>query len=323
MRVFDSLEAIEADEFAAGTVIAIGKFDGVHLGHHALLDRVATIAESRGLEPLVFTFANNPLSLLRPESCPDSIMSRRQRLQALEAAGVEACVMVPFDAELAEVAADEFVERVLVGQLRVRHVCVGADFRFGHGGKGDPALLETMGERLGFTVDISPDVEDPAVGKVSSSRVRAAILQGDVATAARMMGRFAALRGEVVHGDARGREIGFPTANLGGEVEGLRPADGVYAGWALVEGDPTAREAAISVGANVTFDPEGEPRVEAFLLDYSGDLYGRAIELRFVERLRGMVAFESVDELLVRMREDIRETQTILLGKNAEFRAVI
>ena len=101
MRVFDSLEAIEADEFAAGTVIAIGKFDGVHLGHHALLDRVATIAESRGLEPLVFTFANNPLSLLRPESCPDSIMSLRQRLQALEAAGVEACVMVPFDAELA------------------------------------------------------------------------------------------------------------------------------------------------------------------------------------------------------------------------------
>lgn len=319
MRVFGSLSEITADDFAAGTVIAIGKFDGVHRGHRALLDRVAAIAAARDLEPLVFTFANNPLSLLRPESCPESIMSRGQRLEALEAAGVDACVMVPFDAELAEVAAEEFVEQVLVGQLHVRHLCVGADFRFGHGGRGDPAMLVTLGERFGFTVDIAPDVEDPAAGKVSSSRVRAAILQGDVATAARMMGRWVALRGEVVHGDARGREIGFPTANLGGTVEGLRPADGVYAGWALIEGDPVPREAAISVGANVTFDPEGEPRVEAFLIDYSAELYGRRIELRFVERLRGMVAFENVEALLVRMREDVRETREILRGKSGAF----
>lgn len=319
MRVFASLSEITADDFAAGTVIAIGKFDGVHRGHRALLDRVAAIAAARALEPIVFTFANNPLSLLRPESCPESIMSRGQRLEALEAAGVEACVMVPFDAELAEVGAEEFVERVLVDQLHVRHLCVGADFRFGHGGRGDPAMLVTLGEKLGFTVDIAPDVEDPAAGKVSSSRVRAAILQGDVATAARMMGRWVALRGEVVHGDARGREIGFPTANLGGVLEGLRPADGVYAGWALLEGDPEPREAAISVGANVTFDPEGEPRVEAFLIDYSADLYGRGIELRFVERLRGMVAFENVEALLVRMREDVRETREILRGKSGAF----
>jgi riboflavin kinase/FMN adenylyltransferase len=317
MRVFHSLSEIPGDAFAAGTAIAIGKFDGVHLGHRALLDRVAEIADARGVEPLAFTFANNPLSLLRPESCPAPIMSCDQRLAALEAAGVETCVMVPFDSALAEVAAEEFVERVLVGQLHVKHFCVGADFRFGHGGRGDPALLVVMGERLGFTVDITVDVEDPALGKISSSRVRQSILQGDVATASRMMNRWVSLSGEVVHGDARGREIGFPTANLGGEVQGLRPADGVYAGWALVEGDPVPHKAAISVGANVTFEPDGEPRVEAFLLDYAGDLYGKKLELRFVERLRGMVAFNGVEPLLVRMHEDVREAAIILLGAEA------
>lgn len=317
MRVYESLESIPEGAFSAGTAIAIGKFDGVHRGHRALLDRVAEVAEANGLTPLVFTFANNPLSLLRPELCPESIMSRRQRLDAFEAAGVSECIMVPFDARLAEIPAQEFVERVLVGQLGVKHICVGADFRFGHRGLGDPALLESMGKQLGFTVQTIDNVEDPQLGRVSSSRVREAILQGDVEMASRMMDRWVALRGEVVHGDARGREIGFPTANLGGELEGLRPADGVYAGWALIEGDPVPHEAAISVGANVTFDPEGEPRVEAFLLDFSGDLYGKRIEVRFVERLRGMVAFASVEALLVRMHEDVRETRTLLLGKRA------
>lgn len=317
MRVYESLRDIPDGTFAGGTALAIGKFDGVHRGHLALLDRVAEVAAAEGFEPVVFTFLNNPLSLLRPDLCPDSIMSREQRLEALEAAGVTACVMVPFDASLAEVSASEFVERVLVGQLGVRHICVGADFRFGNRGAGDPELLQTMGARLGFEVEILGNVDDPELGRVSSSRVREAILQGDVTTASRMMGRSVSLRAEVVHGDARGRELGFPTANLGWHVEGLRPADGVYAGWAVVDGE--SYQAAISVGANVTFDPDGEPRVEAFLLDFSGDLYGKRIELRFVERIRGMAAFASVDTLLARMSEDVRETREILRGKRIEL----
>jgi len=314
MRVYESLQEITGEEFTGGTAIAIGKFDGVHRGHRALLDCVTAVAEAKSLTPVVFTFTNNPLSLLRPEACPEAIMSRAQRIAALEDAGATACVMVPFDAELAEIPADEFVDQVLVGQLSVRHICVGADFRFGRGGAGDPALLAQAGERHGFSVEIIGNVEDPSLGRISSSRVREAILQGDVETAARMMDRHVSLRGEVVHGDARGRELGFPTANLGGNVEGLRPADGVYAGWAIVDGN--AHQAAISVGANVTFDPAGEPRVEAYLLDFDADLYGTSIELRFVERLRGMVAFADVDALLVRMHEDVRETRTILLGKH-------
>lgn len=313
MRVYESLAEISGADFAGGTAIAIGKFDGVHRGHRALLDCVTEVSEARALTPVVFTFTNNPLSLLRPEACPAPIMSREQRIDALSDAGATACVMVPFDEQLSAIPAEEFVEQVLVGQLHVKHICVGSDFRFGQGGAGDPALLKSAGERLGFSVQIIGNVEDPSIGKISSSRVREAILQGDVETAFRMMDRHVALRGEVVHGDARGRELGFPTANLGGVLEGLRPADGVYAGWAIIDGE--THKAAISVGANVTFDPEGESRVEAFLLDFDGDLYGKRLEVRFVERLRGMVAFPNVEALLVRMHEDVRETRTILIAQ--------
>ncbi len=310
MRVYASLDVIPADEFAGGSAVAIGKFDGVHLGHQMLLRRVSEVAASQQLVPVVFTFANNPLSYLRPELCPEPLMSKAQRIEALAAAGVSSCVMLPFDGSLAQVSAEDFVSQILVGQLHVRHLCVGRDFRFGKGGAGTPALLEHLGKTLGFSVEIIGDVEDDALGKVSSSRVRATILQGDVASAARMLGRPAEVRGTVVHGDARGRELGFPTANLGGEIEGLVPADGVYAGWATV--DETTYAAAISVGANVTFDPAGEPRVEAFLLDFAGDLYGKTMAISFVDRLRGMTAFASVEALVTRMHEDVRETRTLL-----------
>lgn len=318
MRVFESLDSIPAGEFARGSAIAIGKFDGVHRGHQALLAGIAEAAESRGLDPLVFTFANNPLSFLRPEACPQSIMSRQQRIDALADFGAETCVMLPFDERLASVSAEDFIERVLVETLHVRHLCVGRDFRFGNRGAGDDAMLIAAGERLGFTVDVIEQVEDEELGRVSSSRIREAILQGDVDAAARMMDRPVAVRGEVVHGEARGRELGFPTANLGehaasGDLEGLVPADGVYAGWALVDG--VRYQAAISVGVNLTFEAEGIPRVEANLLDFDGDLYGTRIEVQFVDRLRGMAAFPSADALVERIHEDVRQTRAILAGR--------
>lgn len=312
MLTYFSLDAIPADAFARGSAVAIGKFDGVHRGHRALIERIADVAAAGDLDPLVFTFANNPLSLLRPEACPLPIMSAEQRLDALAELGASACVMVPFDAELAAVPAEEFVERILVGQLGTRHLCVGEDFQFGHGGRGNVALLLEMGERLGFTVEVIGNVEDAEFGRVSSSAIREAVMSGDVGLAGRMMDRPLTLRSTVVHGDARGRELGFPTANLGPEIEGIRPADGVYAGWAVVDG--VRYHAAISVGANVTFDPEGTPRVEAYLIDFDGDLYGKRIEVQFARRLRGMVAFSGIEMLIARMREDVRETREILAG---------
>lgn len=313
MRVFTSLADLHDLAFEHGSAIAIGKFDGVHLGHRALLDRIAEISAERQLEPAVFTFAENPLSLLRPELCPTPIMSRAQRLDALRDAGAETCVMVPFDAALAALPAEQFVSDILVGLLRVRHLCVGADFRFGHRGAGDVALLRELGQVYDYVVEVIGSVEDPEFGRVSSSRVREAVAAGDVRAATRMLGRELAVRGTVVRGDARGRDLGFPTANLGGEKEGLLPSEGVYAGWATVGG--VRHPAAISVGANITFEPEGEPRIEAFLLDFSGDLYGQPIEVRFVQRLRGMVAFSDIDALVAQMREDVREAREILAAE--------
>ncbi|CAG7604427.1 bifunctional riboflavin kinase/FAD synthetase [Leucobacter soli] len=315
MRVYRSLDAIPADAFAGGTAVAIGKFDGVHLGHRALVRGIAEAAEQRGLEPVVFTFENNPLSLLRPDICPVPIMSTQQRIDALAGAGATTCVIVPFDEALAAVPAEEFMARILVDTLHARHLSFGRDFRFGHGGAGDAALLERSGERLGFTVEVLEQVEDPELGRVSSSRVREAILQGDVDVAARMMGGPVSVRSIVVHGDARGRELGFPTANLGDPIEGLVPAHGVYAGWAIVGG--RQYEAAISVGVNLTFGADGPARVEANLLDFSGDIYGEEIEVRFAERLRGMVAFSGIDALIERIQEDVRQTRVILLGQDS------
>lgn len=315
MRVVTSLDGIESADFARGSAVAIGKFDGVHLGHRAILDSLSRESGERGLIPVVFTFSNNPLSLLRPEACPSPLTSREQRLEFIERAGAEYCVMVDFDLPFSELPAPEFVERILVGGLNVRHVILGADFRFGHRGLGDAAMLRELGEQHGFTVEVVESVSDVARGAVSSSRIREAVRVGDVALASDMLGRAHAVRGEVVHGDARGRLLGFPTANLGDHIEGLVPADGVYAGRVVLDG--VERDAAISVGVNLTFDPEGAPRVEAFVLDFDGDLYGKPMEVRFVERIRPMLPFESSEALIARMHDDVTETREILARGNA------
>lgn len=310
MRVFESLAVIPNEGFVAGSAVAIGKFDGVHLGHQAILGRLLEAARAVGSQAVVFTFANNPLSYLRPDVCPLPLMSREQRLEALSAAGVENCVMVDFDATFAQIPAEEFVERVLVGQLHASHIIMGADFRFGHGGSGDADLLRSMSERFGFTVEVVSAVIDPEAGLVSSTRVREAILSGDAETASSMIGRPVAVRGEVVRGDARGRELGFPTANLGGSIEGLVPSDGVYAGFVRIDG--TQHAAAISVGNNPTFTPDEQSRVEAFILDFDADIYGKTIEVLFTHRLRSMERFDSLDALIEQMDADVVHVRKLL-----------
>ncbi|WP_336660614.1 bifunctional riboflavin kinase/FAD synthetase [Leucobacter sp. USHLN153] len=310
MQIIESLEAIDPADFPDGSCVAIGKFDGLHLGHRAILERIHTAAVAEGARSVAFTFSNHPLSLLSPEHCPRPLMSRLQRLEAIESIGLDVCVMVDFDAAFAAIPAREFVTDVLVGRLNARHIIMGGDFRFGHRGAGDGDLLRELGTQIGFVAEVVDAVMDDEVGQVSSSRIREAIGSGDVQTARRMMGRPVSVRGEVVHGDARGRELGFPTANLGRTVEGLVPADGVYAGWALIDG--TRHEAAISIGNNPTFTPDEISRVEAFLLDFSGDLYGRSMELQFAERLRGTERFGSLEALVEQMRADVARTRQVL-----------
>lgn len=313
MIVFREPSEVPAD--FGPSVVAIGKFDGVHTGHRAVIDR-ARVDASDGARVVAVTFDRNPLSVLRPDRCPPDVIGPHQKLDLLERAGVDASLLLTFDETLATEPAEAFVRRVLVDALGARTVLVGRDFRFGAGGAGDPALLERLGAEHGFRVDVVDDIRAVhADRRVSSTWIREALASGDIATATKLLGRPPSVWGEVVHGLKRGRELGYPTANLSPELEGFVPADGVYAGW-LVDTEGGRRisyPAAISVGTNPTFDDVHSRQVEAYVLDETGlDLYGRHVEVRFVERVREMTAFEGIDALLVQMALDVDRVRTVL-----------
>ncbi|MBT9606536.1 bifunctional riboflavin kinase/FAD synthetase [Microbacterium sp.] len=308
----------DPEEVPAGfgpSVVAIGKFDGVHTGHRAVIDR-ARVEASDGAKVVAVTFDRNPLRVLRPDKCPPDVIGPHQKLELLDRAGVDATLLLTFDEALAALPADVFVRRVLVDALSARTVLVGRDFRFGAGGAGDPDLLVRMGEEHGFRVDVVDDVRAVhADRRVSSTWIREALAAGDIATAARLLGRSPSVWGEVVHGFKRGRELGYPTANLSPDLEGFVPADGVYAGWLIdIEGTRrTSYPAAISIGTNPTFDDVHARQVEVYVLDETDlDLYGHHVEVRFVERVRGMTAFDGVDALLVQMADDVERVRRIL-----------
>ena len=307
------------------SVVAIGKFDGVHAGHRAVLER-AKVDAAADAKVVAVTFDRNPLSLLRPELCPEDLIGVTQKLQLLAGTGIDATLMLRFDEALASLTPREFVERILVEALGARTVLVGTDFRFGRGGAGNPDVLQELGGELGFRVDVIGDVRSlDSDRRVSSTWVRDLLAQGDVETAARLLGRPHAVWGEVVHGAKRGRELGFPTANLSSDLEGFIPADGVYAGWLVDEGRADAAQplaavrrttrypAAISVGSNPTFDDVTSRQVEAYVLDETDlDLYGRLVEVQFAMRVRGMVAFDGIDALIEQMSDDVVKVRTLL-----------
>lgn len=302
------------------SVVAIGKFDGVHAGHRAVLERAKVDAAGSDAKVVAVTFDRNPLAVLRPELCPESLIGVTQKAQLLAETGIDATLLLHFDEALAGLSAREFVEHVLVGALGIRTVLVGSDFRFGRGGAGDPALLRELGGEFGFRVDVVDDVRAIEVDRrVSSTWIRELLTDGDVAAAAKLLGRPHAVWGEVVHGLKRGRELGFPTANLSTELEGFVPADGVYAGWLVDEGSADGLRrgirypAAISVGTNPTFDDVPVRQVEAYVLDETDlELYGRSVEVQFVQRVRGMVAFGGVEALKAQMAEDVAQVRTLL-----------
>ncbi|MBD8022056.1 bifunctional riboflavin kinase/FAD synthetase [Microbacterium gallinarum] len=302
------------------SVVAIGKFDGVHTGHRAVIDRARVDAATGGARVVAVTFDRNPLALLRPEICPDNLIGVHQKLQLLAETGIDATLLLRFDRELADLPAREFVEHVLVGALGVRTVLVGRDFRFGRGGAGNPELLADLGREFGFTVDVVDDVRAIDAGRrVSSTWIRELLAEGDVETAAKLLGRVPSVWGEVVHGLKRGRELGFPTANLSSECEGFVPADGVYAGWLIDEGSPDGLRrgirypAAISIGTNPTFDDVPVRQVEAYVLDETDlDLYGHRVEIQFASRIRGMVAFDGIDALVRQMTDDVAQVRSAL-----------
>lgn len=296
------------------SAVAIGKFDGVHAGHRAVIGRLKEIAAESGIRAVAVTFDRNPLAVLRPDRCPENVVTVERKIELLSELELDATLVLTFDEELAARSAEDFVAGILTSALHVSTVLVGEDFRFGRGGAGNPDLLRQLGPKYGFTVEVVDDVFlDGSDRRVSSTWIRELLMAGDVTAAARVLDRNVDVRGEVVHGLKRGRELGFPTANLSASVDSFVPADGVYAGWLVDHETGLRHRAAISVGTNPTFDDVLERQVEAHVIGETDlDLYGHDVTVEFVERLRGMVAFEGIERLKSQMAADVTDAETVL-----------
>ncbi len=282
------------------SAVALGVFDGVHLGHRAILGAAVAHARATGAPALACTFEPNPLEVLQPDRAPLPITTLDERLDLIAACGVDGTIVLTFTRELAAVEPEAFVKDVLVDRLAARQVVVGFNHRFGRAARGDAALLRELGARMGFNVDVVAPLTVDGV-PVSSTAIRAALGRGDVDAAARMLGRPYTLPGTVVAGAGRGRTLGFPTAN----VAPGRPvlvAPGVYACTFEVGGQ--ARRAVVNVGVRPTFG-EATLAIEAYLLDFSGDLYGQTVQLTFVSRVREERRFPTVDALRAQIADDV------------------
>jgi len=298
----------------AGSAVTIGAYDGVHLGHQAVIGEVRSRASTLGCPTAVVTFDRHPAAVVRPESAPKLLTDLDQKLELLAAAGVDYTLVIHFDEDRSHESAEDFVNEVLVGCLRAKLVVVGEDFHFGRNRGGNVELLRSMGPSRGFEVEGLTLVPVPGFeGPVSSTAIRRALAEGDVVTAARLLGRPHEVRGAVERGDGRGGSVlGFPTANVAVPNEIQLPVDGIYAGW-YERPDGSAHAAAISIGRRPTFYPEGGPlMLEAYLLDFKGDLYGERARVRFVSRLRGEERFESTDELVAQMNKDVEAARAAL-----------
>lgn len=296
------------------SVVTIGVFDGVHRGHRTLISTAKAEADAKDLPLTVITFDPHPMSVVRPEAGPCRLADLGHRVRLLQEAGADHVRVIKFDAALAQMPPEDFVAEFIVGEQDARVIVTGEDFRFGHRAAGDVDLLARLGADKGFRVIGVPLAADESA-VWSSTRIRELIGNGDVTAAEIGLTRPHRVVGEVVVGDRRGRQLGYPTANLAIEPGICVPADGVYAAWAVLEPDTDAETvvpAAVSVGANSTFGGT-ESRVEAFLLDGADwDLYGQRLGIDFVARLRGMVTFPSVDALLDAMSGDVLAARRIL-----------
>lgn len=290
------------------TAVAIGVFDGVHRGHRSVLEPLVKLADDRGLATATLTFDPHPLEVVAPERAPKLLSTVGQRIAALASVGAEIVGVLPFE-QIRQMEPEVFARDVLVERLQARLVAVGADFRFGRDRAGDVDTLRRVGEAHGYEVMAVDLVDDSGHAPISSTRIRTLLADGEVESAATLLGHPFELCGIVVEGDKRGRTIGFPTANLAVDERMAVPAHGVYAAWAAVH--DVVHPAVVNIGVRPTFD--GVRRsIEAHLLDFDGDLYGRGMALRFVTRLRGEQRFESIDALVAQITADVESGRRAL-----------
>jgi riboflavin kinase / FMN adenylyltransferase len=295
-----------------GTAVTIGAYDGVHLGHRHVIGELERMARERSISTAVVTFDRHPATVVRPGSAPYLLTDLDQKLELLAATGVDLTVVVPFDKDRANETAEDFVLEVLVGALGARVVVVGEDFHFGHGRKGNVALLSEMGARHGFEV-VGVGLQGDHDGEVvSSTRIRELVARGAVKEAAVALGRPHQVRGIVGRGAGRGgSELGFPTANVEVPADIAVPAEGIYA-CRYERPDGSVHRAAVSFGRRPTFDDTPAPVLEAYLLDFEGDLYGEPAKVSFVQRLRDEERFAGSEELVAQMHKDVEAARRVL-----------
>jgi riboflavin kinase/FMN adenylyltransferase len=297
-----------------GAVAAIGNFDGVHRGHRAVIDAATARAGALGAPAIAVTFEPHPRNVLRPSDPVFRLTDARSKLRLLATTGLDGALVLTFDREFAAMSAEEFVARILVGRLGVRGATIGFDFHFGHQRRGSPAFLAEQGKRHGFSVETAPPLEDEG-RPVSSSSIRAALADGRVVEAAELLGYPWFASGTVRQGDQRGRDLGFPTANIALDPHcGLK--HGIYAVRAGVGG--TIRDGVASFGTRPTFD-NGAPLLEVHLFDFSGDLYGAPVDVAFIGWIRPELKFDSVDALIARMNDDARLARLALARAAGAF----
>ncbi len=304
----------DATSDASSHALTIGAYDGVHRGHQAVIRQTQQIAGRLGTRTAVVTFDPHPAQVLRPDSAPQLLTSLDHKLELLEATGVDAVMVVPFDEARATESPDDFVTRFLVDGLGAKAVVVGQDFRFGRERAGNVDVLRSLGEANGFEVhgvDLLPR-PDGKVESISSTAIRRALDGGEISTAARLLGRNHELRGPVVEGDQRGRTIGFPTANVAVSRQMKMPADAVYAAW-YFRPDGTRHPAAVNIGKRPTFYQDAEHSlVEAHLIGFEGDLYGEEARVQFVELIRSEQRFDGIDALKEQLKRDVSHAAEVL-----------
>ena len=310
MQYWEGLEQIPS--VCQPSAVTIGKFDGIHLGHQALLKATTDAAKTHSMQSIAVTFDRHPDALFNPEHLRLPIIGPHQKAQLIEAAGISALLTLAFNEALACLEPRKFVEDILVSGLNAKYVTVGQDFRFGSGGRGDAALLAQLAAEFGFELEVVAAIEMDG-HKISSSRIRQLLDLGDVEQVARLLGRPHQTCGVIEHGLKLGRQLGFPTANMSRDAEGYLPVDGVYAGYLYADGQRF--DAALSVGINETI--QAVPRlIEAHVLDRSDlDLYGKVVTLEYVSYLRPALKFDGIEPLIAAIKQDcdsIREMLRIL-----------
>lgn len=305
MRICNDLDSIVLENRPA---VALGNFDGVHIGHRRLLEEMVNYSQNTGAIPSVFLFYPHPQKVLDPANAPKMLLDLEKKTEILESLNIKIAFIVPFTEEIASLTPEEFVEEVIVKKLKADAVFVGFNFRFGHRASGTPELLKEMGIKYGFNVSVLPPVTIDGE-LVSSTRIRELLATGDIRKAKKLLGYYPVIRGKIIKGDQRGRALGFPTANIDTPEDVLIPCSGVYAGKGIV--DKEQYPAVVNIGKRPTFYEDSEKTIEAHLIGYKKFVYGKKIEIELYERLRDEKKFSKVQDLIGQIQEDIKNVLQI------------